>query len=139
MDKLSRKEALDRGLTRYITGKPCIYGHIAERLSSNWICVECNRENVKESGKKTPERVATNKRRSGRKNAASKKERRLVVTKGNDLADMVRKAVGSGVLAKLPCFCCGSLSSEGHHPNYDEPLSVVWLCRKHHLEIHNGI
>jgi hypothetical protein len=28
---ISRAEAKARGLTRYFTGKPCKYGHIAER------------------------------------------------------------------------------------------------------------
>jgi hypothetical protein len=29
---ITRGEALARGLTRYFTGKPCKYGHIAERF-----------------------------------------------------------------------------------------------------------
>ena len=28
---------------------------------------------------------------------------------------------------------------EAHHPNYDEPLNVVWLCRKCHAAIHQSI
>lgn len=31
---------------------------------------------------------------------------------------------------------CGGMKVEGHHPNYDFPLDVLWLCRKHHLMIH---
>ena len=28
---------------RYFTGKPCLHGHTAERLTSNYGCVECKR------------------------------------------------------------------------------------------------
>ncbi len=39
---ISRKEALAKGLKRYFTGLPCPKGHIAERLTSNFNCIECN-------------------------------------------------------------------------------------------------
>lgn len=38
-------------------------------------------------------------------------------------------------IIKEPCFC-GSLKVEAHHDDYNEPLKVAWLCRKHHREIH---
>lgn len=40
---ISRKEARDRGLKRYFTGKPCKYGHVCERYLCNARCVECER------------------------------------------------------------------------------------------------
>jgi 5-methylcytosine-specific restriction endonuclease McrA len=40
-DKVSRKAAKAQGLLRYTTGKPCINGHIAERLVSNGSCCQC--------------------------------------------------------------------------------------------------
>lgn len=40
---ISRKDALQRGLIRYFTGKPCKHGHIAERNPSNKACLECAR------------------------------------------------------------------------------------------------
>ena len=48
----------------------------------------------------------------------------------------VARAVRSGKLVKLPCYVCGSDHVEGHHPDYDAPLDVVWLCPAHHKEIH---
>ena len=36
----------------------------------------------------------------------------------------------------LPCFVCGSLEVHGHHPDYDQPLQVVWLCPEHHNQLH---
>lgn len=36
------------------------------------------------------------------------------------------------------CERCHMKPSEhAHHPNYEQRLSVVWLCRKCHAEIHN--
>lgn len=48
----------------------------------------------------------------------------------------VSKAVKDGTLVKLPCWVCGCEKVEGHHPDYDAPLDVIWLCKKHHMEIH---
>jgi len=45
-------------------------------------------------------------------------------------------AVASGVLKKLPCRVCGAENSQMHHPDYEQPLLVVWLCRKCHAEEH---
>lgn len=45
-------------------------------------------------------------------------------------------AVASGVVKKEPCFVCGSARSHGHHEDYSRPLSVVWLCSKHHQMWH---
>ena len=42
MEVVSRKEAKERGLTRYFTGKACRHGHIAERQTSCGQCVICN-------------------------------------------------------------------------------------------------
>ena len=33
------------------------------------------------------------------------------------------------------CALCGA-SAEMHHPDYDKPLEIVWLCREHHLSLH---
>ena len=48
----------------------------------------------------------------------------------------VYTALKNGTLVKTPCEVCGELKVEAHHPDYDAPLAVVWLCKKHHLECH---
>ena len=52
----------------------------------------------------------------------------------------VRYALKTGKLEKMACFVCGNINSESHHPSYAEDmrLSVVWLCKQHHNEIHNN-
>lgn len=49
---------------------------------------------------------------------------------------VVYSALKSGALVKQPCWCCGSTEVESHHADYSSPLDVVWLCAKHHREIH---
>ena len=48
---------------------------------------------------------------------------------------IVYRAIKNKTLTPLPCLICGD-KSEAHHPDYDLPLDVVWLCRKHHKETH---
>ena len=41
MEIISRSDAKALGLKRFFTAKPCIRGHVAERIVSNKACVEC--------------------------------------------------------------------------------------------------
>lgn len=42
---MTRREAVEAGATLYFTGVPCKRGHIAQRRTSSWMCVECDKEN----------------------------------------------------------------------------------------------
>jgi hypothetical protein len=44
-----------------------------------------------------------------------------------------------GTLKPRPCEHCGSVEVEMHHPDYDQPLQVVWLCRPCHQSIHREL
>lgn len=48
----------------------------------------------------------------------------------------VGAALRHGVLERQPCEVCGADKSEAHHPDYDRPYDVTWLCRKHHKALH---
>lgn len=41
-----------------------------------------------------------------------------------------------GHLSPEPCQNCGNPEVEMHHPDYDVPLAVIWLCRPCHLARH---
>ena len=45
-------------------------------------------------------------------------------------------AVRHGKITQLPCEKCGDLRTHGHHDDYSKPLSVRWICAKHHKELH---
>jgi len=48
---------------------------------------------------------------------------------------MVSYSVTLGKTIRKPCQICGVLKVDGHHPDYKKPLEVIWLCRKHHIQI----
>lgn len=41
-----------------------------------------------------------------------------------------------GVLVPQPCETCGNAKSEAHHPDYEKPGQVIWLCRRCHKSHH---
>lgn len=47
----------------------------------------------------------------------------------------VRNAIRDGKLQTQPCWVCG-LKAVAHHPDYNRPLDVVWLCQPHHKQAH---
>jgi hypothetical protein len=48
-------------------------------------------------------------------------------------------AMKTGRLERKPCEVCGDKRVEGHHDDYNKPLDVRWLCRKHHSEAHREL
>lgn len=48
----------------------------------------------------------------------------------------VSNALKSGKLIRQSCLKCGSKEVHAHHDDYNKPLSVKWLCPKHHGDTH---
>lgn len=48
----------------------------------------------------------------------------------------LRVAIRRGEIKRGRCAVCGSLRVDGHHADYSQPLQVIWLCRKHHQQLH---
>lgn len=42
-------------------------------------------------------------------------------------------------IQKQPCEICGDMNAQAHHPDYSKPYDVVWLCVKHHAELHKKL
>lgn len=45
-------------------------------------------------------------------------------------------AIRNGSMVRKPCKECGNKKSHAHHNDYSKKLKVIWLCSKHHLQIH---
>ena len=50
--------------------------------------------------------------------------------------EILRYAIKTGKIKRLPCIKCGNPKSQGHHTDHSKPLEVMWLCQKHHIEHH---
>lgn len=50
----------------------------------------------------------------------------------------LQHAVASGAIKRQPCSVCKDPNTHGHHEDYSQPLNVIWLCKKHHDEIHRN-
>ena len=49
---------------------------------------------------------------------------------------VVARLKKSGELKQEPCFFCQEKETEAHHMLYEFPDKVVWLCPKHHSQVH---
>ena len=54
---ISRREAFIKNVSRFFTGKPCKYGHLCERQTSNGACIDCLKINLKKNSEKNREKT----------------------------------------------------------------------------------
>ena len=47
-----------------------------------------------------------------------------------------KRMTNNGTIKQLPCAFCGNEESQRHHPDYSQPLLIVWLCATCHRELH---
>ena len=52
---------------------------------------------------------------------------------------LTQAAIKDGRLVRQPCEICGDPRSHAHHPDYDQPLNVQWLCNRHHTQLHAAL
>lgn len=48
---------------------------------------------------------------------------------------ILNHAIRDGIIKRITCEVCES-RAEAHHDDYDFPLVVRWLCKKHHMKAH---
>ena len=94
------------------------------------LCSKCNENTPKKGGRYClgcHAAYCREWRKSHRLNAEQKKRA--------SARSYLKVYVKRGKIARQPCLSCGA-PAEGHHPDYDRPLYVLWLCREHHMELH---
>lgn len=119
-------------------------------------CKECNKKDVRKNRKKNIDYYREyDKGRANNPNRVSARELYAKTPAGQiahakarkkySESNMIKKAastmVGNAVrdkkIIKSPCEICGSkYRIHGHHDDYSKPLSVRWLCSKHHSQWH---
>ncbi len=73
------------------------------------------------------------KKRGVRANNYNKKFNRTKIY--SDILTKKRKSL----ITEQPCQFCGSEIVHGHHKDYSKPFDLIWLCPKHHKEVHRGL
>jgi hypothetical protein len=58
---------------------------------------------------------------------------------GLDIKHQVNYAYTTGRLIARPCLICGASPTHAHHADHDKPLDVVFLCPKHHAQLHSRL
>ena len=103
-------------------------------------CIECckrqSRQNrhkradyYQEYEKRRRERPEKRQAENARSRERSRKERAKWRTRLQ-----TRRAVEKGKIERKPCAFCGDPNVEAHHPDYGDPLNVVWVCRTCHMK-----
>lgn len=119
------------------------YKHEKQGLQ-NW-CKDCKRTYEKEYSKR-PEAIESQRRTYERLRDKGyfrdwkKKQYRTPQLQAKMAARRITSLmIKNGEIEKLSCAGCGKFESEGHHPDYNQPLLIVWLCHACHMALHNKI
>lgn len=98
-------------------------------LYGNKVCRSCNSKRINKRYENNPRSFKEANKKYAKKNPEKIKA-----------WSMVKQAVKSGKIKKLPCEVCGKTKRiHGHHDDYSKPLDVVWLCALHHKERHKQL
>lgn len=64
--------------------------------------------------------------------------RRQLVKAQSRCRNLLHMALKKGKVVKQRC-ACGNPKSQAHHDDYNKPLDVIWLCRRHHTARHREL
>ena len=103
--------------------KECTKADVKKHRQDNWEAVRAY-DRLRAS---QPHRVATRQRVAAQYAEQYPHRKKANTAVGN--------ALRSGKIKKQPCWVCGE-KAVAHHPDYDRPLDVVWLCQHHHKQTH---
>lgn len=99
-------------------------------------CKTCQAARLKAYWEANPEKLLAKRRKLKDRNAQLVKKYRTEHPERIAAGEAFKQALRKGIVKPEPCRVCGDAKTEGHHPDYSHPIDVVWLCRKHHREVH---
>jgi hypothetical protein len=118
------------------------YRHVGSRDGLLNKCAECVKQDARDRWRKDIDKSRARARELYQRPEIKKQRARYALEASQAYAWKfaarlaVKKALYSGQLVRQPCEVCGDPKTDAHHPNYDEPLRVNWLCRLHHAARH---
>lgn len=136
MKKICFKCNEEKNLNKFYVHKEMYDGHFNK-------CKKCikedvlkyRKENIKKIRQYDRERAKLPHRRA--ESVKRTKEYRQRYPEKHKAHQLVAHSLKIGNIIKQPCAVCNSTERiEAHHPNYSEPLNVVWLCSAHHSAVH---
>ena len=117
----------------------CFNKHPRSKSGLQGMCKGCVREynaTHKEVNQKAVEKYRHTEKGKTAKNKARQNWTDKNPKKAN-AASLAKYAIQKGLLIRKPCEVCEEVKVDAHHPDYDKPLDVMWLCRLHHVAWHN--
>ena len=108
-------------------------------------CIECTKKDANEHRANNLEkireydRVRAKRPERIKKNLAVNRAWRAADKRRQKAHSAVAKAIRHGLLIPQRCQWCGEEKSLAHHDDYDQPLSVMWLCQPCHKKRHKQI
>jgi len=106
-------------------------------------CKKCKYEHEKKYKQTDKYKIGKKQRRNNPEIREKEREKRQILRKINHqkirAREIARKKVIQGIIKKQPCEVCSEEKVEMHHIDYSKPLEVVFLCFKHHTELHRKI
>ena len=107
-------------------------------------CLECARimDRLREKRRRSKPYMVASRKRHYQKNSGKYKQyfKNWYLKNKNrkNCHNIVDGALKDGSLKKKPCENCGILNVVAHHPDYNKPLYIMWLCRKCHSIWHKN-
>ena len=100
-----------------------------KRDGYQWKCKACHRREVK-----IYQQTPTAKKRNAKSQERSRQNPELKVR--YRARAIAFRMTANGNLKQQPCAFCQEEQTQRHHPDYTQPLLIVWLCGKCHKELH---
>lgn len=110
-----------------------------------YACKVCSKNVSKQWRENNPETVKNikNKWKNKNKNKINgyhkkwRKSKKISYLLGDGARHKVMIAIKKCIITRMPCIKCGR-KAQAHHEDYNKPLDVIWLCPKHHQELHRN-